>query len=75
MTQLSAALLEASKTAVACLKLFESEGEFTILRVPDYAPDIEHVHNVRNAHIRAAREAKRVLEEALGLRPVEQKAA
>jgi hypothetical protein len=75
MTQCSPALLEASKTAIACLELFESTGEFTILRVPEYAPDIEHAHNVRNAHVRAAREAKRILEEALGLREPEQKAA
>ena len=65
MTQCSPALLEAAKTAAACLNLFESGGEFTILRVPEFAPDLEHVHNVRNAHVRAAREAKKVLEEAL----------
>ena len=75
MTQCSPALLEAARTAWACLNLFESTEEFTILRVPEQAPDLEYVHNVRNAHVRAAREAKRVLEEALGLRPVEQKAA
>ena len=65
MTQCSPALLEAAKTAAACLNLFESGEEFLILRVPEYAPDAEHAHNVRNAHVRAAREAKRVLEEAL----------
>ena len=68
MTQHAEALLDAAKTATACLNLFESDGEFLILRVPEFAPDTEFAYNVRNAHIRAAREAKRVLEEALGLK-------
>ena len=64
MTQHQKALIDAAKTAVACLKLFESDGEYR-LQVPVYAPDLEHVNNVRSAHIRAARQAKEVLEEAL----------
>lgn len=70
----SSTILDAARTAAACLSLFESEGEF-VLRVPEYAADNEFANNVRNAHIRAAREARRVLEEALGLRQPEQKAA
>ena len=57
-------LLSAIKSAEACLRLFEAEGEFHIT-APGYVDGEEYAHNVRIAHIHAARQAREVLAEAL----------
>ena len=57
-------LLDAIKSAEACLRLFETEGEFQV-SAPGYVDGEEYAHNVRIAHIHAARQAREVLAEAL----------
>ena len=57
-------LLSAIKSAEACLRLFEMEGEFRVV-APGYVDGEEYAHNVRIAHIHAARQAREVLAEAL----------
>ena len=57
-------LLSAIKSAEACLRLFEMEGEFRVA-APGYVDGEEYAHKVRIAHIHAARQAREVLAEAL----------
>ena len=57
-------LLNAIKSAEACLRLFDMEGEFQVT-APGYVDGEEYAHNVRIAHIHAARQAREVLAEAL----------
>jgi hypothetical protein len=56
--------LKAIKSAEACLRLFDMEGEFRVA-APGYVDGEEFAHNVRIAHIHAARQAREVLAEAL----------
>ena len=58
------ALIDAVLSAEACLRLFETEGQFRI-NAPAYADGEEFVHNVRIAHVHAARQAREVLAEVL----------
>ena len=58
------ALISAVLSAEACLRLFETEGQFRV-NAPAYVDGEEFAHNVRIAHVHAARQAREVLAEAL----------